>query len=88
MAIVTKTGAMGGATFSFDYDDVALRLVAVRVQNNDTRVLNIELPKGTFQIQPGGSVNRNLNPPQQEAFTLGSFHGNVTFNFLHREFFS
>lgn len=82
MAIVTRTGSIGLASFSFDFDDVSLKLIAVRAQNNDPALtLRITLPKGTFDIPPGGSVERTLTPPQQEAYTLTTFHGNVVFNF-------
>lgn len=84
---------MGGASFSFDFDDVALQLIAVRVNNQDSRTLNIELPKGTLTVLPGQSIDRNLNPPQQEAYTVtliprGDGTNRVVFNFTHRLYFS
>lgn len=93
MAIVTRTGAMGLAAFSFDFDDVSLSLVAVRVNNQDTRTLNIETSKGTFSVAPGAVVSRNLTKPQQEVYTvslvpLGDGTNKVVFNFPHRLYFS
>lgn len=82
MAIITRSGALGLATFSFDFDDVAVKLIAVRASNNEpVKNLLITLPKGTFTITPGNSVSQTLNPPQQEAYSLTTFHGNPVFNF-------
>ena len=99
MATVTKTGAMGGATFSFDFDDVSLQIIAVHVNNQDPRTLNIDIfnddgsLKNTFSVAPGQPVDRNLTPPQRRAYTVvivprSDGTTRVMFSFPHRIYFS
>lgn len=71
-------------TASYDYDDQALKLVAVHVANRQSTNLTIELHNAaddallnTFVIPPQTSVDRALNAQQQATVVLDS-RGRVT----------
>ena len=71
-------------TASYDYDDQALVLVAVHVQNRMTTTLTIEICSSaddsvlqTFSIPAQTNVDRTLNKPQQQSVTLNA-QGKIT----------
>ena len=93
MATITRTGALGLATITLDFDDVSLQLTRVAVDNKDTRTLNVEVSKGTLSVAPGELAERRLNAPQREAYeatlvTRADGSQRVMFSFPHRIFFS